>query len=167
MPRFALLILSGLPLAIAAQLQTGVVARSDGADFAVNAIPCVTRTPRGKLIATWTAHRPEAHPKLRIVGAISTDDGRSWSAPFPLIDNPGKTDADPSLVIDGKRIVVVSTTLPVPGKIVSTEFWMTASEDEGKTWSKPVLASHSHVYAEGNMHVGHKLKDGRLAFGYS
>jgi hypothetical protein len=84
-----------------------------------------------------------------------------------LIDNPGKTDADPSLVIDGKRIVVVSTTLPVPGKIASTEFWMTASEDEGKTWSKPVLASHSHVYAEGKMHVGHKLKDGRLAFGYS
>jgi len=33
---------------------------------------------------------------------------------------------------------------------------MTASDDEGKTWSKPVLASHSHAYAEGKMHASRR-----------
>ncbi len=118
-------------------------------------------------MAVWTAHRAGPNPKLRVVGALSTDGGKTWTAPRVLIDNPGKTDADPTLIMDGKRILVLSTTLPVPGKILNSEFWLTASDDEGRTWSKPVLAAHDHVYAEGKVHVGHKLRDGRLAVGYS
>jgi len=91
---------------VAAQPEIGVLARSDGAEFAINAIPSVTLTFGGNLLAAWTAHRAESQPKLRIVGAMSSDSGRMWSAPFPLIDNPGKTDADPSLVVDGKRIIL-------------------------------------------------------------
>src|SRR6266508_1133476 len=92
------LIALALPLTLVAQPEMGVVARSDGAEYAFNAIPCVTVTPGRKLIATWTAHRAGPHLKPRIVGALSPDGGRTWSAPFPLIDNPGKTDADPSIV---------------------------------------------------------------------
>jgi hypothetical protein len=167
MPKMLGLLAVAVPCALTAQMETGVVARTDGRDFAFNAIPCVTATPGGNLIAVWTAHRAESNPKLRVTGSISRDDGRTWSTPVTLIDNPGKTDADPSLVIDGQRIVVLSTSLPVPGKIARTEIWMTFSEDEGKTWSRPVLATHPHVYAEGKVHVGHKLKDGRLAVGYA
>jgi predicted neuraminidase len=147
--------------------EMGMVVQSDGKDFATNSIPCVTATPGGHLIAVWTAAANTPKAKSRIAGALSSDGGRSWSAPFLIIDNPGKEDADPSLVIDGKRILVLSTTLPIPEKILATEIWIAASDDEGKTWSKPVLATHPHRYAEGKVHVGHKLKDGRLAVGYA
>jgi predicted neuraminidase len=147
--------------------ELGTVIKADGGTFNVNAIPCVSVTPGGKLITVWTAPYGGLHSKMRVVGALSPDGGHTWSAPFTLIDNPGKEDADPNVVIDEKRILVLSTTLPVPGKILTTEIWMTASEDEGKTWRKPVLTTHPHKYNEGKVHVGYKLKDGRLAVGYA
>jgi len=113
------------------------------------------------------ARAADPKSKLRIVGALSSDGGRSWTAPFALIDNPGKSDADPNIVVDGGRIVVLCSTLPTPGKILLTETWMTASEDDGKSWSPPVLTTQPHKYTNGKVHVGHKLKDGRLAVGYS
>jgi predicted neuraminidase len=141
------------------------VSPSNGA--ARNSIPCVAATPGGKLLATWAVPTGESTNKLKIVYSLSQDQGRTWKTPATLIDNPGKEDADPNIIIDGRRIVVLSTTLPVPGKIITTEFWMTESSDDGLTWSKPVQASHSHKYAEGKVHVGHKLRDGRLAIGYA
>src|ERR1043166_6166863 len=100
-----LLLALAAPGGLWAQIDYAVVARSTGQEFAINSIPCVTSTPGGNLIAVWTAHRAGASPKLRVVGAISRDDGLTWSAPVSLIDNPGKTDADPNLVIDGRRII--------------------------------------------------------------
>jgi hypothetical protein len=148
-------------------IQTGVVARADGAAFALNAIPCVTATPGGNLIAVWCARAADPKSKLRVVGVRSSDGGLTWTPPFALIDNAGKSDADPSIVIDGKRIVVLCSTLTVPGKILATETWVTASDDEGKSWTQPIQASQPHKYTDGKVHVGHKLKDGRLAVGYS
>jgi hypothetical protein len=141
---------------VAAQPETGVLARSDGAEFAINAIPYVTQTPGGNLLAAGTVHRAESQPKLRIVGAMSSDSGRTWSAPLPLIDNPARRMPTQASSLTATLSSWVSTTLPVPGKILTTEFWMTASDDEGKTWSKPVLASHSHTYAEGKMHASRR-----------
>src|SRR5437868_4095944 len=148
-------------------IETGLVAGADGATFALNAIPCVTATPSGKLIAVWCARAADPKSKLRIVGALSSDGGRRWSAPLDLIDNPGKSDADPNIVVDDQRIVLLCSTLPTPGKILVTETWMTASEDDGKSWSRPVQATQPHKYTNGKVHVGHKLKDGRLGVGYS
>ena len=95
-------------------IETGLVAGADGATFALNAIPCVTATPGGKLIAVWCARAADPKSKLRIVGALSSDGGRSWTAPFALIDNPGKSDADPNIVVDGGRIVVLCSTCRRP-----------------------------------------------------
>jgi hypothetical protein len=159
--------LAAQPASSRGWFESGVVMKPSAGRPISYSIPCVTVTPAGNLIAVWTAALGTDKYKLSISGALSSDGGRSWSRPFLLIDNPGKEDADPSLILDGKRIIVLSTTLPVPGKIFSTELWMTASEDEGKTWSKPVLAEHPHRYAEGKVHVGHKLHDGRLAVGYA
>jgi predicted neuraminidase len=130
-----------------------------------NGIPCVALIPGGKLIATWTVWGSPS--KAKIVYSLSSDSGHNWTQPVTLIDNPGKADGDPSIVIDGEGIIVLSTTQPDPGKISRTEFWMTRSDDDGKTWSKPVLAPHSHVYAEGKYSVGYRLKDGRLAIPYA
>jgi hypothetical protein len=115
----------------------------------------------------WCARAADPKSKLRVAGALSSDGGLVWTPPFPLIDNPGKSDADPNIVVDGRRIVVLSSTVPVPGKILVTETWMTASEDDGKSWTPPVQVSLPHKYTDGKVHVGYKLKDGRLAVGYS
>src|SRR5215831_13132925 len=148
-------------------IHTGVVARADGAAFMLNAIPCVTATPDGNLIAVWCARAADPKSKLRVVGALSSDGGLIWTPLFPLIDNPGKSDADPNIIVDGRRIVVLSSTLPVPGKILVTETWLTVSEDDGKSWTRPIQVTQPHKYTNGKVHVGHKLKDGRLAVGYS
>src|SRR5438067_13818716 len=92
-----------VPQAVANQkplFETGSIVKSDGAQYAFHAIPCVTMAPGGNLIAVWTVNSAAPKSKLRIVGAMSRNSGRTWSAPFPLIDNSGKEDADPSLVID-------------------------------------------------------------------
>jgi hypothetical protein len=145
--------------------ETGIVSPVGGS--VRNSIPCVVLTPGGRLLVTWAVPSGELANKLKIVYSISKDRGQTWTTPATLIDNPGKEDADPSIIVDGSHIIVLSTTLPVPGKILTTEFWMTRSDDDGATWTRPVLASHSHKYAEGKVHVGHKLSDGRLAIGYA
>lgn len=155
----------GPPAKHRAFFESGAVVRSEAGAF--YAIPCVTLTPDRKLIAVWVGPASTPKHKSQITGALSSDGGRTWSSPFTLINNPGKEDADPNLIVDGERILVLSTTLPVPGKILTTEIWMTASDDDGKTWSTPVLTTHPHKYAEGKVHVGHKLTDGRLAVGYA
>ena len=163
---------SGLLLASAVCLagevpffETGVLAPSHGSSM--NSIPCVAATPGGRLLATWALQDGASNNKLKVVYSLSQDQGHTWKPPATLVDNPGKQDGDPNIIVDGKRIIVLVTTLPVPGKILTTEFWMTQSSDDGTTWSKPVEAHHTHKYAEGKVHVGHRLNDGRLAVGYA
>jgi hypothetical protein len=147
--------------------ETGVVAASNPSTAVFNGLPNIIATPSGKLIAAWSAWPTGPNPKLRIVTAQSADGGRTWSAPVTRIDNPGKTDADASFVLDGERILLLSTTVPEPGRIIRTETWLTASENDGESWSAPMLVRQPHKYTVGKVHVGHKLPDGRLAVGYS
>jgi predicted neuraminidase len=150
-----------------ALFETGVVAASDPSTAALNGLPNIVATPSGRLIAAWSVWAAGHNPKLRIVTARSADGGKTWSPPATRIDNPGKTDADANFVVDGKRILLLSTTVPEPGRIVRTEIWLTASEDDGDSWSAPVLVRQPRKYTVGKVHVGHKLPDGRLAVGYS
>ena len=147
--------------------ETGVVAPSGAAGSAYHGLPNLTVTASGKLVAAWSAWDAGPKSKLRIVAVHSTDGGRSWSTPVAVIDNPGKTDADASLIVDGRRILLLSTTVPELGHIRRTETWMAWSEDDGATWSPPTLVRQPRKYTVGKVHVGHKLADGRLAFGYS
>ncbi len=147
--------------------EVGIVAASGAAGSAYHGLPNLTVTASGTLVAAWTAWGAAANSKMRIVAARSSDGGRTWSAPATVIDNPGKADADASLVVDGRRILLLNTTVPEPGRIRRTETWMTSSDDDGVTWRPPVLVGQPHKYTVGKVHVGHKLADGRLVFGYS
>ncbi len=142
--------------------------------FAYNHIPSITRAPDGRLFLCWIAEIGFARGG-RIVGAYSDDGGKTWGTPIELINNPDRDDGDPSIIVDGKRLMVISTSIRLPEKIDKlnpwpvkfdrTWWWMTSTEDGGKTWMKPVLVDRPHQYA-GKRSNGHRLGDGTLVLGY-
>ena len=83
--------------------ETGVVSPPGG--FVRNSIPCVALTPGGRLLVTWAVPSGELANKLKVVYSISGDNGKTWTTPVTLIDNPGKEDADPSIIVDGSHII--------------------------------------------------------------
>lgn len=126
-----------------------------------NAYPVIARTESGKLITAWSVSGPK-NTDGRIDVSTSDDGGKTWSDPVVAIDTPGQFDGDPSLIIDGKRILVIPSTVIPPNKINKSEVWMTVSEDDGKTWSKPTEIKTGFKYFVGKRHIGLKLKDGTL-----
>lgn len=145
--------------------ETGVVKASASADER-HAYPVIARTAGGQLFTVWTVYW-EKNLDGKILGAFSRDGGRTWGEPVTLIDMPGKLDADPNIVIDGKRILVYSTTVDIPNKIDKSEVWMTSSEDDGRSWSKPAEIKMPYKYVVGKRHIGIKLRDGTLAMPFS
>ena len=140
---------------------------SDGGDFAINAYPVIAPLPNGDLFCVWTAGRKGDQESYRIVGAFSKDQGKSWTSPVLLIQNENALDADPNILIDGQRILIFSTTIPLPSKIERSQIWMRSSEDMGQSWSQPVQVTMPHRYVAGKIHIGHKLADGTLIMGYA
>jgi predicted neuraminidase len=127
----------------------------------VNAYPVVARTESGKLIAAWSVSGPK-NSDGRIAVSTSADGAKTWTDPVTAIDVPGQFDGDPSLIIDGKRILVIPSTVVPPNKITKSEVWVTVSEDDGRSWSKPSEIKTGHKYFVGKRHIGLKLKDGTL-----
>ena len=133
--------------------------------------PVITQTGRGNLFTVWTRigrTGPGTDRPIVIVGSFSKDGGRSWEEPKTLIHTPGMGDYDPNVVVDGNRILVYSTTTPVPQPVIDrSDMWMTYTEDEGTTWTKPVEIKTGFKYLVGKRHIGIKLKDGTLAMPFS
>ena len=115
--------------AAASSFETGVIQRSDGGSFQLNTVPAVARLSSGKLLAVWSAYA-KTEWRGRIVVAVSSDGGRTWSAPREIIKTPGMDDADPNFMVDGKRVFVYSTTVP-PG--------MKQSRAARCSWSKATM----------------------------
>ncbi len=133
--------------------------------------PVVIRTGRSNLFTVWTkvdGKSRQADRRIVIVGAFSKDGGRSWGDPKVLIQTAGMGDYDPNVVVDGNRILVYSTTTPVPQPVIDrSDVWMTYTEDEGVTWTKPAEIKTEFKYLVGKRHIGVKLKDGTLAMPFS
>ena len=127
----------------------------------INAYPVIARTESGKLIAAWSVSGPK-NSDGRITVSTSDDGAKTWSEPVTAIDIPGQFDGDPSLIIDGKRILVIPSTVVPPNKITKSEVWMTVSEDDGRSWSKPAEINTGFKYFVGKRHIGLKLKNGTL-----
>jgi hypothetical protein len=167
--KFALVLVAALiPIwAVPSSFETGVIQRSDGAAFQLNTVPVVARLASGKLLAVWSVYaKPEW--RGRIVAASSADGGRTWSAPHELIKTPGMDDADPNILVDGKRAFVYSTTIPLGMKrITGSKVFMVQSDDEGGAWTKPVEIPFPYKYLVGKVQNGIKLMDGTLAMGFS
>lgn len=127
----------------------------------INAYPVIARTATGRLIAAWSVSGP-GNRDGRIDVSTSADGARTWSEPVTAIDTPGQFDGDPSLLIDGNRIMVVPSTVVPPNKINKSEVWMTVSDDDGRSWSKSREIKTGYKYFVGKRHVGLRLKDGTL-----
>jgi predicted neuraminidase len=153
-----------LTAAYAADFETGAVKRSDGAAFHMNTIPQITRLSNGQLLTVWWVSAKN-QPKGSIYGAFSADSGRTWSEPKVLIEDAVKASGDPNILVDGNKVFVFSTQVFVPNKINKSWIAMVRSEDDGKTWSKPVDVPIPRQYVAGKQHNGIKLRDGTYMFG--
>jgi hypothetical protein len=142
--------------------------------FAFSSIPSIARAPDGRLFLAWIAEMGFARGG-RIVGAYSSDGGRTWGTPLELINQRDRNDGDPVIIVDGHRLMVISTSSRLPERADKFNPWpvrfdrlwwyMTSTEDDGKTWSKPVEVKCPHLYA-GKRSAGYKLKDGTLVQPY-
>src|SRR5213080_3591097 len=141
-------------LLAAAGLETGAVKQTDGAAYFVNAYPVVARLASGKLLVVWAA-TAKGDKAARVVAALSTDGARGWSGPQTLIHTAGMSDLDPTTV-------AVNMT-----RIDRSQVYMTRSDDEGASWSKPVEIAMPFKYFVGKRHIGVKLIDGTLAMPFS
>jgi lysophospholipase L1-like esterase len=132
-----------------------------------NCWPCMARLSDGRLLVLW-ARAAKGSNDYAIVGAFSGDSGRTWTAPRTFIDNEGVLDADPSLVVSGRRILVTTTSWPKgETKIRVSNTFCVRSEDGGATWSAPYQIPMQHRYTCGKTHHGLRLKSGTLLMGYS
>ncbi len=145
--------------------ETKVIFPSNPDRFWSNNYPTVALLADGRLFLNWSARDEK---KFRIVGAFSSDDGRTWSAPETLIDTPNMDDFDPNLVLARDEIQVYSTTTRQPLTIISdSEIWKVSRKFDGSSWSQPVQIPQPHKYICGKIHIGLTLPDGTLAMPYS
>lgn len=144
--------------------ETFVAIHSDGNAFNCNSYPTVATLPDGRLFLTWEAGDGRSED-TRVVGAFSTDGGRTWSKPQTLIDTP-LVDADPTLVLTKTEIQVYSTSRPV-SPVTYSETWKTSRRFDGDHWAAPVKMPAHHVYEVGKVHRGLRLGDGTLVLPYS
>jgi hypothetical protein len=154
------------PVLFGAGFETGAVKRSDGGRYYNNAIPSIARLEGGELLAVWTFSGKD-DKKLRIAGALSSDGGRSWAEPRILIDTPGKNDADPILLVDGRRLLVYSATVGMPDRLDRSQVFMTSSGDDGRTWASPVEIALPRKYTASMVSNAIKLMDGTLVLPFA
>jgi len=162
---FALGLLS--TLAVGVEYETGIVQAGDGAAFRSNTIPTVARLASGKLMAIWSAYA-KGEDRGRIVASFSSDGGHTWSRGVDIIKTPDMDDSDPNIIVDGKRVFVYSTSVPIHMQFIAgSKVFMVQSDDEGATWTKPLLIPFTYGYLDSKVQNGIKLMDGTLMMGFS
>jgi hypothetical protein len=142
--------------------------------FANNGQPRVALVPDGRIFLVWNAAIGFARGD-RIAGSFSSDGGRTWSESLELINNPDRDDGDPAIIIDGRRLLVMSFSMrmpdkwdkfnPFPSKRDVSWWSITESDDGGKTWSRQIDAIHPHRLA-GHRTNGIRLENGILLLPY-
>ena len=148
-----------LTSAFAATFETGSVITSDGGPYRQNAYPVIVRTGTGRLVTAFCV-MPKDGPDPYIAVSTSDDGGRTWSRPVKALDVAGKNDADPSLLWDGKRVIVYSTTVPLKRPTIADSQMYYAASSDGASWSQPVEIPMPWKYSVGKRHPAFRLVDG-------
>ena len=120
--------------------------------YGFNHAPSVATLPDGRLLCVWFSGPYEAAVSQVILGAISTDEGRTWEQAKVLQDFPRRSDFDSALIVDGERTWLFFTAgrwnrypfIKSEGEAVgvkSYHLYYRYSDDSGRTWSEPVEVS--------------------------
>jgi hypothetical protein len=110
----------------------------DGGAGGYEAFPDICRLVDDKLLCVFYAGLGHVtHPQAnvpnggRVMAATSTDEGRTWSQPWVVVDGPAD-DRDPSITrLKSGRLLCTYFTYPA-GRV-----FMVHSDDQGVTWSAP------------------------------
>ncbi|KAF0244706.1 MAG: hypothetical protein FD180_2298 [Planctomycetota bacterium] len=93
--------------------------------------------------------------------SVSTDGGKTWSAPVVAIDAKGKArggmQRGPRIGVDGKKNVFVTAPLcfdpeKQKEKYPKNELWLASSKDGGKTFDPPVRVNDNEGSAAESLH---------------
>ncbi len=142
-----------------------------------NAFPKVIRTgdtttdPRGALLATW--YSGNAHVDTdgdgQIWGAISADEGATWSAPFLVHDDPALDCRNIGIARapDGTLILFLAKLAVENRKLTWQDFGYIRSGDHGRTWGAytSLISSASSIVpgaANGNGYGDPVVVDGTI-----
>lgn len=153
-------------LAAAAGLESGAVIASDGGGFHRNTIPQVARLGDGRLLCVFSSYAKD-DGNGRIMGAFSSDGGKTWSKPQLLIDDPAKNDGDPNILVDGNRGWVYGSRVNIPNRIDKLWTYMVHSKDNGNHWTRPEQIAIPRQYTPGKQHNAIRMRDGSYAMGIS
>lgn len=138
-----LLVVLTIVLCQAAYCQNYRVIVEDAGAGAYEAFPCVTKLANGDLLCVFYAgyghvSMPNANlPKGgRVAGVRSTDGGKTWSAPFTVVDTR-LDDRDPSVVqlSDGRLLCNFFAYRGPKGMGRWCQLMVAESRDNGRTWS--------------------------------
>ncbi len=117
--------------------------------YGFNHAPSVVRLADGRLLAAWFSGPFEASVHQVILGAYSSDDGKTWSEAEVLHDAPRRSDVDAAFIAEGERTWVVFTRgrwdrYPFVGLrdvereevgAASYKLYAQATDDSGGTWT--------------------------------
>jgi BNR repeat-like domain len=148
--------------AFGASFENGIVAASDGAAHLTNAYPVVVRVGGGRLVTAFSV-LPKDDPDGYIAASTSDDGGKTWSPAVKALDIPGKLDADPSLLWDGARVSVYSTTVPPKRTLIESSQMYIATSATGERWTAPQEIVLPFAYSVGKRHMVVRLLDGSFA----
>ena len=134
-----------------------------------NHAPSIVLLQDGRLLAAWFSGPYEGSVHQVILGAFSSDHGKTWSKASLLQDFRGKSDFDPAFInVDRRTLMFFSagrhTRYPfVPDEpnnvgVKSFTTWARYTDDAGRTWSDPAVV-RPHVFCRSN---GIRLLSGEL-----
>lgn len=120
--------------------------------YGFNHAASVTLLPNGRVLAAWFSGPHEGSVHQVILGAYSSDQGETWTAPSVLQDTPRSSDFDPSFIVVEDRAFFFFSVgrwnrYPFVGPraveelevgVKSFRIFLRISDDSGTVWSEPV-----------------------------
>ncbi|HTO02674.1 MAG TPA: sialidase family protein [Opitutus sp.] len=143
--------------------------------YGFNHAPNVAVMPDGSLLASWFSGAFEGDVHQVILGAKSSDGGRTWEVAEQIVDIPRTSDFDPAFAIKNNKVVLLLAAgrwnrypwvgeRAVENKLVgldSYRLYVVTSDDSGATWSEPQMTLDRRGFSRGN---GIVLRDGKILF---